>query len=115
MVGYLVWRSRLPAGCQNLRYTLIDLNSFELVQEGRIPLPRKVTLTWVGFTAEGSPAIYDSTGLLSILDRFRRHSQARWVPVLDSNMLARKQGRSEAYWPVGVTSTQLTCVILKVR
>lgn len=92
---------------------MIDLDTYELIQEGRVPLPRKVTLSWLGFTAEGSPAIYDSTGLLSVLDRFRRPGQARWVPILDSNTLARKQGRTENYWPVGVSAAQFACVILK--
>ena len=96
-----------------MRYTVIDLELFELIQEGRLPLPRRTTLSWVGFSAEGSPAIYDSTGLLSILDRFRRPGQARWVPVLDSNMLARKQGRTENYCPVGVSGSHFTCIILK--
>ena len=84
------------------------------MQEGRVPLPRRVTLTWIGFTEDGAPAIFDSTALLSVLDRFRRPNQARWVPVLDSSLLGRKQGRVENYWPVGVTNTQLACVILKV-
>jgi chromosome transmission fidelity protein 4 len=101
-------------GCQNLRYSIMDFDTFEIVQEGRIPLPRKVTLTWLGFTAEGAPAMYDSSGLLSILDRYRRFGQARWVPLLDSRTL-QKEGRQENYWPVGVTDSHFTCVILKVR
>ena len=87
---------------------------FELVQEGRVPLPRKTTLAWIGFTSDGAPAIYDSTGLLSVLDRFRRPGQARWVPILDSATLTRREGKTETYWPVGVTATHFTCVILKV-
>lgn len=101
-------------GCQNLRYTLIDLESFDILQEGRVPLPRKITLRWLGFTADGIPAMYDSSGLLSILHRHRRPGQARWVPLLDTATLARKEGKQESYWPVGVTTKHLTCVILKV-
>ncbi|ORY30355.1 hypothetical protein BCR39DRAFT_529347 [Naematelia encephala] len=100
-------------GCQNLRYTLIDLDTFELIQEGRIPLPKRVTLTWIGFTSDGTPAIFDSTGLLSVLDRYRRLGQARWVPLLDSSLLPRREGKQENYWPVGVTSSHFSCVILK--
>ena len=40
-------------GCQNLRYSIVDLESFELIQEGRVPLPRNVRLTWAGFSQEG--------------------------------------------------------------
>ena len=58
--------------------------------------------------------MYDSTGMLSVMDRYGRPGQARWIPLLDSNMLARKQGKDETYWPVGVTENQFMCVILKV-
>ena len=60
-----------------------------------------------------APAMFDSTGVLSMLDRFRRPGQARWVPILDTNSL-RKEGRAERYWPVGVTGTHMSCAILKV-
>lgn len=99
-------------GCQNLRYTLMDLDTFDILQEGRVPLPRKVSLSWVGFGADGAPAMYDSAGLLSVLDRYRRPGQARWVPLLDTTSLA-KPGRRETYWPVGISEANLSCVILK--
>ncbi len=122
-------------GCQNLRYTIIDLASFDVVQEGRLPLPKRTTLSWIGFAEYGvsvesgpvnqphslaspreqAPMMYDSTGMLSLLDRYGRPAQARWIPLLDSNTLARKQGKDESYWAVGVTETQFMCVILKVR
>jgi hypothetical protein len=47
------WEVAYEAGCQNLRYTILDLASFDLIQEGRIPLQKKVQLTWIGFTADG--------------------------------------------------------------
>lgn len=59
--------------------------------------------------------MYDSNGLLSILDKFATPMQARWVPLLDTNTLERRQDKDERYWPVGVTNTQLMCIILKVR
>nr|XP_031860604.1 uncharacterized protein CI109_003935 [Kwoniella shandongensis]KAA5527676.1 hypothetical protein CI109_003935 [Kwoniella shandongensis] len=99
-------------GCQNLRYSLMDLETFEILQEGRVPLPKKVTLTWLGFTTDGAPAIFDSAGLLSTLDRHRRPGQARWVPLLDTPSL-RREGRQENYWPVGVTATHFNCIVLK--
>jgi chromosome transmission fidelity protein 4 len=40
-------------GCQNLRYTIIDLVSFDVVQDGRLPLPKRTTLSWVGFAEYG--------------------------------------------------------------
>lgn len=40
-------------GCQNLRYTIMELDGFDIIQQGRIPLAKKTTLTWLGMTAEG--------------------------------------------------------------
>lgn len=40
-------------GCQNLRYTIMELDGFDIVQQGRVPLAKKMTLTWLGFTSEG--------------------------------------------------------------
>jgi chromosome transmission fidelity protein 4 len=62
-----------------------------------------------------APAMADSAGVLCVLDRYRRPTQARWVPVLDSNMLARRVGKDETYWPVGLSSSQFNCIILKVN
>ncbi|KAF8760782.1 Minichromosome loss protein, Mcl1, middle region [Rhizoctonia solani] len=102
-------------GCQNLRYSLVAVDGFDLVQEGRLPVPRGETLKWIGVTTEGTPAMADSSGVLYVLDRYRRPTQARWVPVLDSNMLSRRVGKDETYWPVGLSSSQFHCIILKGR
>lgn len=59
--------------------------------------------------------MYDSNGLLSILDRFRRPTQARWIPLLDTTFLARRQGKDESYWPIGVSGSLFMCIILKAR
>lgn len=102
-------------GCQNLRYSLVAVDGFDLVQEGRLPVPKGETLQWIGITTEGAPAMSDSAGVLYILDRYRRPTQARWVPILDSSTLARRVGKDESYWPVGLSSSQFNCIILKGR
>ncbi|CED83500.1 WD40 repeat protein [Phaffia rhodozyma] len=102
-------------GCQNLRFTLVNLESFDIIQEGRLPLPKSTTLKWIGFSDVGNPLIYDSRGIISVLDRFRRPHQARWVPALDTNLLARKEGKDESYWAVGVQDGKFMAVILKGR
>ena len=57
--------------------------------------------------------MYDSNGVLSLLDRSRRPRQARWVPALDSRQLSRREGKQESYWPVGVSEQHAHAVILK--
>ena len=59
------------------------------------------------------PAMYDSNGVVSLLDRSRRPRQARWVPALDSRQLGRREGKHESYWPVGVSDQHLHAIILK--
>jgi chromosome transmission fidelity protein 4 len=129
----IVHRANGGAG-KALEYTLIDTDTFEVVQEGRVPLAEKTALQWIGFTDDNVrciplllffphsqlrlsqiPVMYDSNGLLSILDRSRRPRQGRWLPALDTNSLTRKEGKHESYWPVGVTEHQAHVVILKVR
>ncbi|GAA5861876.1 hypothetical protein JCM1840_006861 [Sporobolomyces johnsonii] len=96
-----------------LEYSLIDTDSFEVIQMGTMPLAKGTTLKWVGFTDENIPVMYDSNGLLSILDRSRRPRQARWLPALDTTSLARREGKQESYWPVGMSETTAYVVILK--
>ncbi|GAA6041229.1 hypothetical protein JCM8097_008354 [Rhodosporidiobolus ruineniae] len=96
-----------------LDYSLIDTDTFEVVQQGRVPLSGKATLKWVGFTDDNIPVMYDSNGLISILDRSRRPRQGRWLPALDTRTLARGENKQESYWPVGFTEQQAHVVILK--
>jgi hypothetical protein len=62
-----------------------------------------------------APAMYDSSGILNVLPRFRIPFQATWARVLNTNTLDRREGKHESYWPVGVTGDTFMCLILKVR
>lgn len=96
---------------QNLSYTVIDLTSFAVRQEGTLPLGKDATLTWLGFNEMDFPAIYDSRQILYILDRcLGAVGQARWVPVLDAS--AESNGAVK-FWPVGLDSSNLMTVFLK--
>ncbi|GAA5895023.1 chromatin-binding protein CTF4 [Sporobolomyces salmoneus] len=96
-----------------LEFALIDTDSFEVVQAGKVPLAKGVTLKWIGFNDENIPVMYDSNGLFSVLDRSRRPRQGRWLPALDTRTLARREGKQEDYWPVGLDSNVAHVIILK--
>lgn len=61
------------------------------------------------------PCIYDSTGVLVVLQHWRTPGQARWVPLLDTKQLSRLAGgrKEESYWPVAVAQEKFHCIILK--
>ncbi|KAI0342000.1 hypothetical protein BDW22DRAFT_1331357 [Trametopsis cervina] len=102
-------------GSQNLTGRLIRFEDFCLLQKDSLPIPKGHTLKWLGITEEGVPALYDSSGILNILPRFRIPFQATWMRLLDTNTLERRQGKIESYWPVGVTGDTFMCLILKGR
>jgi chromosome transmission fidelity protein 4 len=37
-------------GRQNLEYSVVDTDTFEMVQQGRLPLGKGATVLWVGMT-----------------------------------------------------------------
>ena len=58
--------------------------------------------------------IYDSEERIMMLEHFRYTAQGSWVILLDATTLARRTGKDESYWPIGVTKSTLMCIILKV-
>ncbi|MCO5546925.1 hypothetical protein L7F22_000364 [Adiantum nelumboides] len=118
-------------GFQNLSFSLIDLATFAVRQEGTIPLAKGATLAWAGFNSLDAPALYDSTGKLFVLDRaFGAMGQARWVPCLDTDLIksSKTSAADEAegeenideavkpklrFWPVGLTTTHMMSVMMR--
>lgn len=115
---FVVHRNGSAVDSENMRFTLIDLISYSIKQEGFLPLTHDVTLVWVGFHEMDVPAIFDSRGVLMILDRaLLSHGQARWTPILDTNTLTSKDGgegmSSIKYWPIGFDGDNLLALMLK--
>jgi chromosome transmission fidelity protein 4 len=69
----------------------------------------------VFFSDNGDPCIYDSEGVLLVLQHWRTPGQARWVPLLDTKQLDRLASglKEESYWPVAVAQDKFHCIILK--
>ncbi|KAL4796160.1 WD40-repeat-containing domain protein [Aspergillus venezuelensis] len=99
-----------------LRYSVENVKRDEICQnEDVVALPDDAELKSVFFTDTGDPCIYDSEGVLLILQHWRTQGQARWVPLLDTKQLERlASGRKEeTYWPVAVAQDKFHCIILK--
>ncbi|KKK22848.1 chromosome segregation protein [Aspergillus ochraceoroseus] len=99
-----------------LRYSVENVKRDEICQnEDVVALPENAELKSVFFSDTGDPCIYDSEGVLLILQHWRTPGQARWVPLLDTRQLERlASGRKEeTYWPVAVAQDKFHCIILK--
>uniref|UniRef100_A0A6I8SBM7 WD repeat and HMG-box DNA-binding protein 1 n=1 Tax=Xenopus tropicalis TaxID=8364 RepID=A0A6I8SBM7_XENTR len=75
-----------------------------------LPLSRKSYLSWLGFTAEGTPCYMDSEGIVRLLNRSLGDT---WIPVC--NTREHCKGKSDHYWVVGIHENpqQLRCIPCK--
>ncbi|KAK2919879.1 WD repeat and HMG-box DNA-binding protein 1 [Channa argus] len=75
-----------------------------------LPLSLKSYLSWLGFTAEGTPCYVDSDGVVRILNRSLGNT---WTPVCNTRETCKS--KSDHYWVVGVHENpqQLRCIPCK--
>jgi hypothetical protein len=102
-----------------LAYLLVEFSQWCIMQQGPLPLGPDSTLTWAGMDELGTPAIFDSMGMLYTLDRAWRPGQGRWVPALDTQLaLQPRSADAETTkprvrcWPIGITATHLLALLL---
>ena len=103
-------------GSTTLLYTIENVKRDEVCQsEDIVALTEGATVANVFFSDTGDPYLYDSDGVLLVLQHWRSPGQARWIPVLDTKQLERlASGRKEeTYWPVAVAQEKFHCIILK--
>ncbi|KAL1971673.1 hypothetical protein VTN31DRAFT_2294 [Thermomyces dupontii] len=104
------------SGQAQLMYTIENVKRDEVCQsEDVVALPGGQRVRNVFFSDTGDPCIYDSDGVLLVLQHWRTPGQARWVPLLDTRQLDRqtKGRKDESYWPVAVAQNKFHCIILK--
>ena len=103
-------------GSTKLLYSIENIKRDEVCQsEDIVALTEDTQVKNVFFSDNGDPCLYDSTGVLLILQHWRTPGQARWVPILDTKQLDRLATgkKEETYWPVAVAQEKFHCIILK--
>uniref|UniRef100_A0A8C4HEI4 WD repeat and HMG-box DNA-binding protein 1 n=1 Tax=Dicentrarchus labrax TaxID=13489 RepID=A0A8C4HEI4_DICLA len=82
----------------------------QLINGEPFPLSLKSYLSWLGFTAEGTPCYVDSEGVVRMLNRSLGNT---WTPVCNTRETCKS--KSDHYWVVGVHENpqQLRCIPCK--
>ncbi|XP_042346867.1 WD repeat and HMG-box DNA-binding protein 1 isoform X2 [Plectropomus leopardus] len=82
----------------------------QLIHGEPLPLSHKSHLSWLGFTAEGTPCYVDSDGVVRMLNRSLGNT---WSPVCNTRETCKS--KSDHYWVVGVHENpqQLRCIPCK--
>ncbi|XP_062302789.1 WD repeat and HMG-box DNA-binding protein 1 isoform X2 [Osmerus eperlanus] len=88
----------------------LGLRKRRVIHGEPLPLSRRSHLSWLGFTAEGTPCYTDSEGVVRLLNRSLGNT---WVPVCNTRDSCK--GKSDHYWVVGVHEhpQQLRCIPCK--
>ncbi|PVD25434.1 hypothetical protein C0Q70_13090 [Pomacea canaliculata] len=98
-------------GEQNLAYRIVDTSSQKntLISD-HLPLSPSATLSWIGFSMEGTPFYMDSQGVVRMMNTALGYT---WSQVADTKDHAK--GKSDHYWIVGVNENpqQLRCIPCK--
>ncbi|KAM4593702.1 WD repeat and HMG-box DNA-binding protein 1 isoform 2-T3 [Odontesthes bonariensis] len=82
----------------------------QLINGEPLPLSHKSHLSWLGFSAEGTPCYVDSEGVVRMLNRSLGNT---WTPVCNTRETCKS--KSDHYWVVGVHENpqQLRCIPCK--
>ncbi|XP_068434848.1 WD repeat and HMG-box DNA-binding protein 1 [Clinocottus analis] len=82
----------------------------QLISGEPLPLSHRSHLSWLGFTAEGTPCYVDSDGVVRMLNRSLGNT---WTPVCNTRETCKS--KSDNYWVVGIHENpqQLRCIPCK--
>ena len=102
-------------GSQNLGYAIHNVETGQRIQQGMVPVTDDTHISWLGFSEGGIPAFVDDSGMVYILNYYRRVDQGQWTPILDTSAITDSESDFQPhYWPVGLTDEGLTCVKCRV-
>lgn len=96
--------------CLGIVLMTVDGRKRNILRGETLPLSHKSTVSWMGFSAEGTPFYMDSSGIIRMLNR---KFGPNWIQV--ANTKSHTKGKSDHYWIVGVNENpqQLRCIPCK--
>ncbi|KAK3093566.1 hypothetical protein FSP39_017398 [Pinctada imbricata] len=96
--------------CLGVLLVNVDGKTRNVIGHEPLPLSVKATLSWIGFSAEGTPFYMDSKGVVRMCNRKFGPS---WIQVIDTK--AHTKGKSDNFFIVGVHENpqQLRCIPCK--
>ncbi|KAL4237943.1 WD repeat and HMG-box DNA binding-domain containing protein 1 [Mactra antiquata] len=98
-------------GEQYLGVTILDVRTWKReVHDETLPLSPKSTLTWLGFSAEGTPFYMDTAGIIRMYGRYLGKT---WIQI--ANTRTHAKGKSDHHWIVGIHENpqQIRCIPCK--
>ena len=105
-------------GTQAIGYKLIDAMTNCVLASGPTTcISNSGTLSWAGFSNDGSLLVMDSEGMVSMLVKsnssvsVENNGEWVWMPVLDT--LGLRKSSDDSFWPVTVYDGKLICIPLK--
>lgn len=110
----------MPDGTQKLGYSIYDGVSGETISDGSLScISSRSSLSWSGFSKEGSLMVMDSDGMLSMLAAVEKQDVTNddkefswmWSPMLDT--VGLRKSMEDSFWPVTAQDGKLICVPLK--
>ncbi|KAL3873463.1 hypothetical protein ACJMK2_036576 [Sinanodonta woodiana] len=96
--------------CLAVSLLYIDGKQRSVLKGEPLPISSKATISWAGFSSEGTPIYMDSAGIVRMLNR---KFGLTWVQV--ANTKSHTKGKSDYYFIVGVNENpqQLRCILCK--
>ncbi|CDK25075.1 unnamed protein product [Kuraishia capsulata CBS 1993] len=110
------------SGPYQFSYSLQDLDGKFLQRDAGLPLhiPSELQegrhiLKGLFFSNDGDPCLVGQDDMLLVLSRWREPLQARWMPILDTQLGLEKMasGTNLRCWPLGLFKDQFAFIIVK--
>jgi len=93
---------------QSMSCMLLDVDEHKVLHKDRLPLREGATLSWLGFSDDGIPAMMDSTETVALLLHDWSYT---WTPIAELRKNAKN--KTDTHWLASITAQEAICVVCK--